>query len=161
MPTTRKENLQFGMMMCLGMVIVMTFYNVLLNGTGGPIQIKEIALELIIGFIIALLIEICIVGPCAKKLVFTLPFDKSKKVNIIIAMATAMVIGMVFFMSFYGMAMMYLHNGLHSESFVSMYFSIFIKNFIMAYPLQLIIMGPLVRFLFGKFVLKNKSVNVA
>jgi len=161
LPTTRKENLQFGMMMCLGMVIVMTFYNVLLNGTGGPIQIKEIALELIIGFIIALLIEICIVGPCAKKLVFTLPFDKSKKVNIIIAMATAMVIGMVFFMSFYGMAMMYLHNGLHSESFVSMYFSIFIKNFIMAYPLQLIIMGPLVRFLFGKFVLKNKSVNVA
>ncbi|MCU5109694.1 DUF2798 domain-containing protein [Bacillus cereus] len=161
MPTTRKENLQFGMMMCLGMVIVMTFYNVLLNGTGGPIQIKEIALELIIGFIIALLIEICIVGPCAKKLVFTLPFDKSKKVNIIIAMATAMVIGMVFFMSFYGMAIMYFHNGLHGESFVSMYFSIFIKNFIMAYPLQLIIMGPLVRFLFGKFVLKNKSVNVA
>lgn len=72
-----------------------------------------------------------------------------------------MVIGMVFFMSFYGMAMMYLHNGLHGESFVSMYFSIFIKNFIMAYPLQLIIMGPLVRFLFGKFVLKKKSVNVA
>ncbi|HFK1683034.1 TPA: DUF2798 domain-containing protein [Bacillus tropicus] len=161
MPTTRKENLQFGMMMCLGMVIVMTFYNLLMNGTGGQIHIKEIALELIIGFIIALLIEICIVGPCAKKLVFALPFDKSKKVNIIIAMATTMVIGMVFFMSFYGMAMMYLHNGLHGESFVSMYFSIFIKNFIMAYPLQLIIMGPLVRFLFGKFVLKNKSVNVA
>ncbi|CAM4318341.1 MULTISPECIES: DUF2798 domain-containing protein [Bacillus] len=161
MPTTRKENLQFGMMMCLGMVIVMTFYNLLMNGTGGQIYIKEIALELIIGFIIALLIEICIVGPCAKKLVFTLPFDKSKKVNIIIGMATAMVIGMVFFMSFYGMAMMYLHNGLHGESFVSMYFSIFIKNFIMAYPLQLIIMGPLVRFLFGKFVLKKKSVNVA
>ncbi|MBG0962507.1 DUF2798 domain-containing protein [Bacillus sp. SRB1LM] len=161
MPTTRKENLQFGMMMCLGMVIVMTFYNLLMNGTGGQIHIKEIALELIIGFIIALLIEICIVGPCAKKLVFALPFDKSKKVNIIIAMATTMVIGMVFFMSFYGMAMIYLHNGLHGESFVSMYFSIFIKNFIMAYPLQLIIMGPLVRFLFGKFVLKNKSVNVA
>ncbi|PFL17109.1 DUF2798 domain-containing protein [Bacillus cereus] len=161
MPTTRKENLQFGMMMCLGMVIVMTFYNLLMNGTGGPIHIKEIALELIIGFIIALLIEICIVGPCAKKIVFALPFDKSKKVNMIISMATAMVIGMVFFMSFYGMAMMYLHGGLQGNSFVSMYFSIFIKNFIMAYPLQLIIMGPLVRFLFGKFVLKNKGVNVA
>jgi len=161
LPSTRKENLQFGMMMCLGMVIVMTFYNLLMNGSGGPIYIKEIALELLIGFIIALLIEICIVGPCAKKLVFTLPFDKSKKVNIIIAMATAMVIGMVFFMSFYGMAITYFHNGLHGESFVSMYFKIFIKNFIMAYPLQLIIMGPLVRFLFGKFVLKKKSVNVA
>lgn len=132
-----------------------------MNGTGGPIHIKEIALELIIGFIIALLIEICIVGPCAKKIVFVLPFDKSKKVNMIIAMATTMVIGMVFFMSFYGMAMMYLHNGLHGDSFVTIYFSVFIKNFIMAYPLQLIIMGPLVRFLFGKFVLKNKGVNVA
>ncbi|PDZ03032.1 DUF2798 domain-containing protein [Bacillus cereus] len=161
MPTTRKESLQFGMMMCLGMVIIMTFYNLLMNGVGGSIHIKEIALELLIGFIIAQLIEICIVGPCAKKLVFALPFDKSKKVNIIIAMATAMVIGMVFFMSFYGMAMMYLHGGLQGDSFISMYFSIFIKNFIMAYPLQLIIMGPLVRFLFGKFVMKNKSVNVA
>ncbi|WP_033706760.1 DUF2798 domain-containing protein [Bacillus mycoides] len=157
MPTTRKENLQFGMMMCLGMVIVMTFYNLLMNGAGGSIHIKEIALELISGVIIALLIEICIVGPCAKKIVFALPFDKSKKVNMIIAM----VIGMVFFMSFYGMAMMYLHNGLHGDSFVSIYFSVFIKNFIIAYPLQLIIMGPLVRFLFGKCVLKNKGVNVA
>ncbi|MFF1992781.1 DUF2798 domain-containing protein [Bacillus mycoides] len=157
MPTTRKENLQFGMMMCLGMVIVMTFYNLLMNGAGGSIHIKEIALELISGVIIALLIEICIVGPCAKKIVFALPLDKSKKVNMIIAM----VIGMVFFMSFYGMAMMYLHNGLHGDSFVSIYFSVFIKNFIIAYPLQLIIMGPLVRFLFGKCVLKNKGVNVA
>ena len=49
------------MMMCLGMVIVMTFYNLLMNETGESIYIKEIALELLIGFIIALLIEICIV----------------------------------------------------------------------------------------------------
>jgi len=76
-------------------------------------------------------------------------------------MATTMVIGMVFFMSFFGMAMMYLHGGLQGDSFVSIYFSIFIKNFIMAYPLQLIIMGPLVRFLFAKFVMKKKSFNVA
>lgn len=132
-----------------------------MNGSGGPIHIKEIALELLIGFIIALFIEISIVGPCAKKIVFMLPFDKSKKINIIIAMATAMVIGMVFFMSFFGMIMMHLHGGLQGDSFVSIYFSIFIKNFIMAYPLQLIIMGPLVRFLFAKFVLKNKAVKVA
>ncbi|MED2880484.1 DUF2798 domain-containing protein, partial [Bacillus thuringiensis] len=30
-----------------------------------------------------------------------------------------------------------------------------------AYPLQLIIMGPLVRFLLTKFVMKKKSFNVA
>ena len=132
-----------------------------MNGSGGPIHIKEIALELLIGFIIALLIEISIVVPCEKKIVFMLPFDKLKKINIIIAMATAMVIGMVFFMSFFGMIMMHLHGGLQGDSFVSIYFSIFIKNFIMAYPLQLIIMGPLVRFLFAKFVLRNKAIKVA
>ena len=121
-----------------------------MNGAGGPIHIKEIALELIIGFIIALLIEICIVGPCAKKIVFALPFDKSKKVNMIIAMATTMVIGMVFFMSFYGMAMMYLHNGLHGDSFVSIYFSVFIKNFIMAYPLAINNNGTSCTFLIWK-----------
>ena len=76
-------------------------------------------------------------------------------------MATTMVIGMVFFMSFFGMAMMYLHGGLQGDSFVSIYFTIFIKNFIMAYPLQLIIMESLVRFLFAKFVMKKKSFNVA
>ncbi len=48
------------------------------------------------------------------------------------------------------MAMMHLHGGLQGDSFVSIYFSIFIKNFIMAYPLQLIIMGPLVRFFIWK-----------
>ena len=47
-----------------------------------------------------------------EKIVFMLPFDKSKKINIIVAMATAMVIGMVFFMSFFGMTMMHLHGGL-------------------------------------------------
>ncbi|MED0990469.1 hypothetical protein P4T72_11485 [Bacillus nitratireducens] len=72
-----------------------------------------------------------------------------------------MCLGMVFFMSFYGIAMMYLHGGLHGDSFVSIYFSIFMRNFIVAYPLQLMIMGPLVRFLFGKFVMKKKNVEVA
>ena len=87
-----------------------------------------------------------------------LPFDKSEN-KYYYCNGDSNGSGMVFFMSFFGMAMMYLHNGLHGDSFVSMYFSIFIKNFMMAYPLQLIIMGPLVRFLFAKFVLKNKVVK--
>lgn len=50
-----------------------------MNGSGGPIHIKEIALELLIGFIIALLIEISIVGPCAKKIVFMLRLINQRK----------------------------------------------------------------------------------
>lgn len=100
------------MMMCFGMVIVMMFYNLLMNEIGGLIYIKEIVLELLIGFIIVLLIEISIVGFCVKKIVFMLLFDKFKKINIIVVMVIIMVIGMVFFMLFFGMVMMYLYGGL-------------------------------------------------
>ena len=80
-----------------------------------------------------------------EKIVFALPFDKSKSKYYYYDGDTYGHWNGILYV-FYGMAMMYLHNGLHGDSFVSMYFSIFIKNFIMAYPLQLIIMGPLVRF---------------
>ena len=148
------------MMMCLGMVIVMTFYNLLMNETGGPIYIKEIALELLIGFIIALLIEICIVGPCAKKLYsychlinlknkyYRCNGDNYGNWN-----------GVLYVIFRYGYDVF---TWWTTRRFICFHlFYDFIKNFIMAYPLQLIIMGPLVRFLFAKFVMKKKSFNVA
>ncbi len=63
---------------------------------------------------------------CAK-IVFAIPFNKSKKINIIVAMATAMEIGMFSLCHFYGMAMMYLHGGLQGESFVSVIFQFLLK----------------------------------
>ena len=54
------------------------------------IYIKEIALELLIGFIIALLIEICIVGVCEK--LYSYCHLINLKINIIVAMATTMVV---------------------------------------------------------------------
>lgn len=42
-------------------------------------------------------------------------------------MATAMVIGMVFFMSFYGMAMMYLHGGLQGNHLFQVIFQFLLK----------------------------------
>ena len=56
--------------------------------------------------------------------------------------------------------MMHLHGGLQGDSFVSIYFSILLK-FYYGLSVAIIIMGPLVRFLFAKFVLKNKAVKVA
>lgn len=63
-----------------------------------------------------------------------------------------MVIGMVLFMSLYGLGAAYFSNSLIGESLLESYFSFVFKNFIFAFPLQLIIMGPLVRYLFIKFV---------
>ncbi|MEH7549331.1 DUF2798 domain-containing protein [Neobacillus vireti] len=160
MPSTRKESILFGTMMCFGMVLVMTVYNLLLNGLFGEIPVGEMFVEGIIGFVIALLLDLFIVGPVAKKVAFMLPYGKSKKIYVILAISFCMVVGMVLFMSLYGLATAYLVNGL-SPAIITDYLSIVVKNFIVAFPLQLLIMGPVVRYFFVNFVKGKKPMRVA
>lgn len=157
LPATKKENFYFGLMMCVGMVIMMTSYNLFTNGLIGKISFMAILLQLVLGFVIAFLLESFVVGPIAKKIVFSLLRNKSSKILMIVMMAFCMVIGMVTFMSMYGLASSYYANGIGGESLLGSYFSIFIKNFVFALPLQLLIVGPTVRFLFDW--LKAKRVN--
>src|SRR3954463_8624147 len=98
MPTTKKESILFGTMMCFGMVLVMSVYNLFLNGLIDELSVGKMLIEGIIGFMIALLLDLFLVGPTAKKVAFMLPFDKSKKVYVILAISFCMVIGMVLFM---------------------------------------------------------------
>ncbi|PJH93163.1 DUF2798 domain-containing protein [Bacillus sp. SN1] len=151
MPTNKKEGLIFGVMMCFGMVCVMSIYNAIINGA---IQVFSLVtvFEMVIGFMVALLLDLLLVGPLAKKIAFSLPFDKSKKLYVILAMSTCMVIGMVLCMSVFGLVTAALSNGINGGSIFSAYLMIVLKNFILAYPLQLLIMGPLVRGIFMKFV---------
>ncbi|MCQ6561827.1 hypothetical protein [Paenibacillus mendelii] len=158
MPTTKKENFYFGLMMCTGMVVFMTFYNLFTHGLIGTVSLKEILVQLITVFIVAAVVEIFIVGPVAKKIAFSLPYDKSKKVLVILALAVCMVSGMVLVMSLYGLGTAYFSNSLEGESLFKSYFTLVFKNFIFAFPLQLIIVGPTVRYLFVKFV-KDKGVK--
>ncbi|MEW9701281.1 hypothetical protein [Paenibacillus sp. SI8] len=157
MPTTKKEDFYFGLMMCLGMVVFMTFYNLFTHGLIGTLSLKEILTQLILVFIIASLLELFIVGPVAKKIALSLPFDKSKKAFVILSLAFFMVSGMVLFMSLYGLGNAYFSDSLMGESLLESYFSLVFKNFVFAFPLQLIIVGPLVRYLFVKFV-KDKRI---
>ncbi len=152
LPTTKKENFYFGLMMCLGMVVFMTLYNLYRNGLMGTISLKALLLQLILCFITAFVLELCIVGPIAKKIAFSLPYDKSKKVLVILSLSSCMVMGMVLCMSLYGLVMAYLSNSLSEGSLFKNYLSLVVKNFVFAFPLQLLIVGPLVRFLFVKFV---------
>ncbi len=156
-PTTKKESMYFGMMMCGGMVLVMTIYNMLINDVIGHITLAEGFFNLVITFVIALIVETFLVGPVAKKVAFSLPFDKSKQLKVVLILSSCMVIGMVLCMSVYGLITMSLTKGVHGEPLLSSYAFIVIKNFIVAYPLQLLIMGPLVRGLFMKFVKKNPT----
>ncbi|MBL3647384.1 DUF2798 domain-containing protein [Bacillus vallismortis] len=151
MPTNKKEGLIFGVMMCFGMVCVMSIYNAIINGAIHDFSFVTV-FEMIIGFIVALLLDLLLVGPLAKKIAFSMPFDKSKTLYVVLAVSTCMVIGMVLCMSVFGLVTAALSNGLNGDSLFSAYLMIVLKNFILAYPLQLLIMGPLVRGIFMKFV---------
>ncbi|WP_079710420.1 DUF2798 domain-containing protein [Paraliobacillus ryukyuensis] len=160
MPRTKKESLHFGLMMCTGMVVVMTFYNMWLNGQLGELSFGTIVLEFLIGFVIALLLDLYTIGPLAKKVAFSLPFDKSNKLKVVLAISTCMVVGMAAMMSIFGLVMANLSHGMADVNIFQAYAMTFVKNFIVAYPLQLLIMGPLVRGLFTNFVQSNNTVKV-
>ncbi|MCK8101474.1 DUF2798 domain-containing protein [Bacillus sp. 2CMS4F] len=159
MPANKKEGLIFGVMMCFGMVCVMSIYNAVINGAIRNFSWVT-AFEMIIGFIVALLLDLLLVGPLARKMTFKMPFDKSKKLYMVLAMSTCMVVGMVLCMSVFGLITAALSNGLNENSIFSAYLMIVLKNFILAYPLQLLIMGPLVRGIFVKFVKPKVSAAV-
>ncbi|MDQ6420171.1 hypothetical protein RB620_12050 [Paenibacillus sp. LHD-117] len=148
MPTTKKGNFYCGLMMCVGMVIFMTSYNLVRSGMIGTLSLTEIMAQFIAGFLVAFLLELFVVGPAAKKIVLALPFDKSKKLLFILFMAVFMVLGMVLCMSLFGLGSAYLAGGLDGEPLFESYVSIVANNFLFAFPLQLIVVGPIVRCLF-------------
>ncbi|WP_458125059.1 hypothetical protein [Paenibacillus sp. Z3-2] len=158
MPTSKKEQIIFGLMMCTGMVVVMMFFNLWHSGLLGKMSPLEILLQFILCFVIAFLVESFIVGPIAKKIAFSLPFDKSNKILGVLAMSLFMVIGMVLIMSLYGMMSAYLADQLNGASVLRTYLHTIARNFSLALPYQLIILGPLVRYVFGKFIKDNGPV---
>lgn len=156
LPTNKREEFYFGLMMVTGMAVVMITYNMMRNDLFGMLSLGEIVLQYALGFLVAFVIEMFAVGPIAKKAAFALPYDKSKKVYVIVSLAFCMVTGMVLCMSLYGLISSALAGSLGDGSLIKHYFTIVFHNYILAFPLQLIVMGPLVRFLFGKLV-ANKS----
>lgn len=78
MPTTRKESLQFGFMMCFGMVLVMTIYNFYLNDMFGTMTFMQSLGHFCIAFVIAFALDMYLVGPIAKKIAMKIT-AKSKK----------------------------------------------------------------------------------
>ena len=152
MPTTKKESIIFGMIMCFGMVLVMSFYNLYLNGMLGQMTFIKTTLDLTIGYVIALLLDIFVVGPNAKKIALKLTEQTEKPLHKILAISIFMVLGMAFFMSIYGLITTYIHVSPVSDSMILDFLVIFGKNLIVAAPLQIIIMGPVVRYIFKTFV---------
>nr|WP_238394997.1 DUF2798 domain-containing protein [Streptococcus suis] len=128
--------------MCSLMVIGMSTYNLFLHGN---LNLSELLIGFIPGFIVAFILDVFIVGVVAKKIAFKLPINQNSKIQLIIAISTLMVIGMVTFMSMFGLIM----NGQMSSLTIATYLGAWGTNFIMALPLQLIIVGPFSRYILG------------
>lgn len=139
------------------MVLFMTLYNFYLNDIFGQISFLGGITDFLIGFIVAIILDLYLVGPIAKKIAFKLTANTSNVLFKILTISTCMVIGMAFFMSIYGLITNYFHNGLYSNSVIKEFLSVFCRNFIVALPLQIIVMGPIVRFLFNKFIKTSQN----
>ncbi|RKL65818.1 DUF2798 domain-containing protein [Salipaludibacillus neizhouensis] len=150
MPSNKKEGIIFGLFMCFGMVLIMSAYNTALHGEFSSATIGSLVIQFVITFIIAFIVE-SIVEPQARKIALSLPYDKSKKLNFILAMSVCMVPMMVLIMSGYGLILMSFMSGVEGSIFTA-YLKIVGLNFIVAFPAQLLIVGPISRKLLTKYI---------
>ncbi len=135
--------------MCFGMVLIMSVYNTALHGFSSY-TIGSAVIQFVITFIIAFIAE-SIVEPKARKIALSLPYDKSKEINFILAIAFCMVPMMVLIMSVYGLILMAVMTGIEGSIFTA-YLKTVGLNFIVALPSQLLIVGPISRRLLVKYI---------
>lgn len=138
MPTNKKEGIMFTSLMCFCMVFGMSLYNLILHNSFSWINLF---VGLLPGFVVAFILDVFIVGVVAKKLAFKLPINKESKVQLILTISCLMVVGMVTFMSLFGI----LFEGSISEGLLSAYLTAWKMNLIAALPLQLLLVGPFSR----------------
>lgn len=117
LPSTKKEGIIFGLFLCFGMVLIMSFYNTALHGFSS-FTVGSTVIQFIVTFIVAFIAE-SLVEPKARKLVLALPYDKSKEINYIVALAICMVPIMVLIMSVYGLILTALMIGIEGSIFTA------------------------------------------
>ena len=123
MPQNKRESLIYTFIMCFMMVFWMSIYNVSLHMGGLSMEsIKAGWLGFPIAYIFAMLRKVISVSCC-------------------------MVVPMVIIMSLYGAVEVSIEMGNFSNLLI-MWLTNIPKNFVMALPYQLIIAGPVVRFVF-------------
>jgi len=146
-------------MMVSGMVFVMFLYNMYMEGLLSTLTIWSISLNFALTFVVAFVLEAFIVGPIARGIAFKLPYDKSKRIYVILVVSTCMVIGMVLCMSVFGLIITILSSSLEG-SLLDNYFVLIIRNFVVAYPAQLLVVGPLARWVLVTFIKDNTHSKI-
>ena len=142
----KKEHFIFILMICTTMVFIMSCYNVaMIEGFSADV-FKHALIGFPLAFIYALIGDIFIVGKIVKIITSKIlkPDDSMAKVGICMSFFTGC--GMVIWMSLFGV----ITNVGFGPNFISAYARAIVTNFIFAIPLNLLIVSPLMRFLFFK-----------
>ena len=154
MPKTKFQNFVFTLMTAVLMAYCMIVYSIAINAYEGLtnqtflLALKEFPIEGIIVFLLAFFIA----SPIAKKLAFRIVNPhQDNKMFIILSIQTFTVLIMVGLMSIYALFI----NHLINNNLICNYIVLYCKNFIMAYPLQIFFVGPLVRNIF-KIIFKKQ-----
>lgn len=146
MPINKKENFVYTFLMVFVMAFGMSAYNTILYDGINLESLKKAWTILPLTYIIAFTVEWFFVGKMAMKLIhkFVKPNDPLPKVILVSALCfvTQMVIIMSFICS--------LLFSDFDENWIQNWLISMPRNFIMAFPLQVIVAGPLVGFVFRK-----------
>ena len=156
MPGTRGESIFFTAITAWMMVYAMTLYNTVL-ATGSFINATFlIALKgMWIEYIIIALLAYFVSGHLAKMCAFRVVQPGDRPIAIIFAIQTFTVIWQVAFASVLGVYHGYGFTG----NFIPDYLTTYCRNFVMAFPLQLIIVGPLARLIFRTLFIKHGKAD--
>ncbi|UOW67882.1 DUF2798 domain-containing protein [Paraclostridium bifermentans] len=142
----KKEHFIFILMICTTMVFIMSCYNIAIIEGFSLSIFKHAIMGFPLAFVYALIGDIFIVGKIVKLISSKIlnPNDSIAKVGLCMSFFTGC--GMVIWMSLFGVVT---NIGL-SSNFVYAYIIAMFTNFIFAIPLNLLIVSPLMRFLFFK-----------
>lgn len=158
MPTTKNESFVYTCLMCFVMVLGMSIYNIgLAKGELSTEVISAAWMGLPLGCLVAFCLDWFLVAKPAKRLAFSklLPQDASL-IRKILTISTCMVVPMVLLMSGYGAIMTAVQTG-DWGSFSWLWLRNIPLNLIVAWPLQIVIAGPLVRTAFSYIYAKKNA----
>jgi hypothetical protein len=146
MPQNKKESLIYTVLMCSFMVFIMSVYNVSLHEGFSGESIQKAWLGFPLAFIIAFICDWFIISGPAKKLAFQILKPEDIVIKKVIIISSCMVCGMVIMMSLFGAV----ENAGVSSGILLAWLQNIPRNLILAFPLQILIAGPIVRFLFRR-----------
>lgn len=146
MPKATIESIIFTAITAWIMVYIMTLYNTVLATSSFSNYTFLIALKgMWIEFIIIFLCAYFISSKVAKHFAFKVVNGKDRQIVIIIMIQIFTVVSQVALASILGVY----HGYGFTSNFIPDYLITYCKNFIMAFPVQLFIAGPIARKLFG------------